>query len=461
MTAATADTDARPLSGELRILVENSEYWLLNMGDLAMLDVTLRRLRTRFPEARIGVLTDTPSLLRAYFPGVEPIVPHRSSAWSSAAPLARVCQVLGPRVVGPLAIGWLTGKVWLPQKARGARRRALRLLRSARTRLSTRELASEFTPDDAMTSSAIPLGRLLPTAKTAAASSSLVVALGGGYLTDADPWQSNRLLNLLEHAANNGVPTAMLGQGIGPIDEPALTARAAEVLPGVEVIALREGRKGPALLERAGVPTSRVAVTGDDAIELAHSQRPEELGSDIGVCLRIAGYSPVDDDARAAVAASVRSVADEFGAGLAPVVIAEYRNQDRRSTLPLVQGYEAARKPLPRFARPQDVAAQVGRCRVMVTGAYHAAVFALSQGIPVVALTSSTYYDDKFLGLAGMFDTGLELVRLDEDDPRERLTAAIRSAWKLAPDIRPALLASAAEQIALSRKAFDRVCDLV
>ena len=253
----------------------------------------------------------------------------------------------------------------------------------------------------------------------------------------------------------------MLGQGLGPIDDPALLSRAAEVLPRVDVIALREARSGPALLEKAGVPRSRVVVTGDDAIELAHSRCPESLGHDLGVCLRVAGYSPVSARARAAVAAGLRSVADELGTDLVPVIISEFRSEDRRSTLPLVEGFERTKRPLRRFARPQDVAAQVGRCRVMVTGAYHAAVFALSQGIPVVALTSSPYYDDKFLGLAGMFGTGVELIRLDGDDLGERLAAAIRSAWVRAPEERATLLASAAEQIAVGRKTFERICGLV
>jgi polysaccharide pyruvyl transferase WcaK-like protein len=253
----------------------------------------------------------------------------------------------------------------------------------------------------------------------------------------------------------------MLGQGLGPLDDPALSARAAEVLPDVQVIALRERRRGPALLQRAGVPPSRVEVTGDDAIELAHSLRPGDLGRNLGICLRNAGYSPVTGRATEALAAGLRSVAGELGAGLVPVVIAEYRKQDRRSTLPLLDGVEGTESPLGRFARPQDVVRQVGTCRVMVTGAYHAGVFALSQGIPVVALTSSTYYDDKFLGLADMFGTGLELVRLDGDDLRDTLEAAIRSAWKAAPDLRPSLLASAEHQVAASRRAFDRICRLV
>ena len=36
----------------------------------------------------------------------------------------------------------------------------------------------------------------------------------------------------------------------------------------------------------------RVLVTGDDAIELAYHVRIDEIGSDIGLCLRVAGYAP-------------------------------------------------------------------------------------------------------------------------------------------------------------------------
>ena len=38
---------------------------------------------------------------------------------------------------------------------------------------------------------------------------------------------------------------------------------------------------------------------------------------------------------------------------------------------------------------PIRIVGQVRRCRVVVTGSYHPAVFALSQGIPVVALAQS------------------------------------------------------------------------
>ncbi|WP_216870822.1 polysaccharide pyruvyl transferase family protein [Modestobacter excelsi] len=454
----TSPAVAEPSRDRPRILIDDSEYWLLNMGDLAMLDVTVRRLRERWPRADIGVLTEAPALLRAYLPGVRPIVPWGTSAWSSASPLARLAETLGPRVVGPYSIGRLLV---------GARVRevvgswARRLGHAAPTVLRRGRTEPARGTDEGVAVGAGPAGRLPPNTAAAAAASSLVVALGGGYLTDVDPTQTTRVLDLLELASRRGIPTAMLGQGLGPLEDPALLSRAAAVLPHVDVIALRERRSGPALLERVGVASSRVVVTGDDAIELAHSRRPADLGHDLGICLRIAGYSPVSERARASVAAGLHSTARELGTQLAPVIISEFRSEDRRSTLPLVEGSQRARRPLGRFARPQDVAAQVGRCRVLVTGAYHAGVFALSQGVPVVALTSSAYYDDKFLGLAEMFGAGLELVRLDGDDLGARLPDAIRSVWAQAPGLRMALLASAAEQIALGRSSFERVCGLV
>jgi hypothetical protein len=235
-----------------------------------------------------------------------------------------------------------------------------------------------------------------------------------------------------------------------------LQSRLAAVLPDVGFIGLREGRRGPDILRRAGVPPTRFAVTGDDAIELAYSVRTDIIGSDIGICLRTAQYSPVSHTATAALARTLQTSAKGLRAGLVPVLISDYRSEDRRSTLPLIHGYRAARPPLGRFARPQDVAQQVGTCRVLVTGAYHAAVFALAQGIPVIALSTSRYYDDKFLGLADMFGAGLELVHTETDDLQQRLSKAVREAWERAPEVRPALRTAAENQVASSCHGFEQ-----
>ncbi len=107
-----------------RILIEHSDHWLINMGDLAMMDVTLSRVRKLWPTARIGVITEAPHLLRAYFPDAEPIDPAGRRPWGTPGLLDRVAERAGPTRVGPVAIGWVTFRAWFPQKVRGAAYRA-------------------------------------------------------------------------------------------------------------------------------------------------------------------------------------------------------------------------------------------------------------------------------------------------------------------------------------------------
>jgi polysaccharide pyruvyl transferase WcaK-like protein len=427
----------------LRILIENSEYWLRNNGDLAMFEVTIRRLRERWPNARIGVLTDSPSLVRAYYPEAEAMTVWDTDPWDEPTRLERFAAKVGPTITGPVAISWLQTRGWVPDRARRVRRKLLRF-------------AGAHTSDD---------GARPPRPHTgsarAAREASLVLALGGGYLTDSDKGQANRVMNLFEHAFSRDVPVAMVGQGLGPMEDPILLERLANVLPKVEVISLREKRRGPGLLEKIGFPSDRVLVTGDDAIELSYEVRTDVVGTDLGICLRVAEYSPVSKGAQETVGKVVRTLAAEFDAGLVPLIIAEYRRQDRRSTLPLVSGAPKVTRPLGKFVAPQDIAKRVSQCRVLVTGAYHLAVFALSQGIPVIALTSSQYYDEKFLGLGEMFGLGLQVVRLDEEGLSDRLTDAIRNAWASATEVREPLRARALEQIEASKAGFARIFELV
>lgn len=413
----------------MRVVVQNGEYWLSNKGDLAMLDVSVRRLRQRWPAGRIGVLTSAPLLLRAFEPTAEPITATGSGTWPREGLAARLAPRLGPAVVGPPSIAWLSTH---------DRARALRERLAARTGLRRSSGGDRWTP-------------------TAVRDATLVLAIGGGYFTDVDPEQAHRTLDLLEHAADRGIPTAMVGQGLGPLDDPQLLDRARTVLPRVDLIALREGRTGPALLASMGVAPERILVTGDDAVELGHDARRDEPGTDLGVCLRVAGYSPVARAARAAVARAVTALASETGSALRPLIISEFRSEDRRSTLPLVRGFPRVAPVQGRYVTPRELAGRVSQCRVLVTGAYHLAVFALSQGIPVVGLSSTRYYDDKLGGLRDMFGGGLEPLRLDDPELEHRLGHAVRTAWGRAAELRAPLRVRAGEQITASRQAFERV----
>lgn len=423
---------------EPRVLLENGEYWLNNKGDLAILDISVRRIAERLPQARVGVLTSAPALLRAYEPDVDAICFQRAGRWPRSRRAGTPLRLAGPELSGPVMNGW-DAVTSLP--ARLARR-----------------VWGQPAPRNPARGPA--LARDGGTVPDAVATASVVVAIGGGYLTDIDRFQTSRTLALLELATDRGIPTAMTGQGIGPLRDPDLLEHAARVLPRVDLIALREGVRGPGLLRSLGVSDDRVVVTGDDAVELGWSTRRDALGHDIGVCLRVAEYSPVAAARQAAVGRVVREVGAETRAGLVPLVVSEHESEDRRATLPLLEGYPDAAPPLGRFASARSLSTRVGRCRVVVTGAYHVAVFALSQGIPVVGLSTSRYYDDKFDGLAAMFGTGVELVRLDDDGLEDRLRDAVRRQWAGAPQSRAALLDRAVAQIDASHAVFDRIRDL-
>jgi polysaccharide pyruvyl transferase WcaK-like protein len=443
-----------PATDPVRILIESSEYWLRNNGDLAMLEVTIARLRRRWPDARIGVLTDVPLLVRAYYRTVQGIAVSATDPWAEPSVVDDFIASLGPRLVGPATLGRLRFRVWLPRKIQGARRRLGRLVR--------RHVPPDGCAEASVSGSAeAALRPVHPGSAAAVEKASLLLALGGGYVTDADYAQAHRVFNLVEYACDRGVPVAMIGQGLGPLDDPVLQRRASEVLPRVDFFSLREGLRGPGILQRAGVSDSRVLVTGDDAIELAYTDCDDPVGTDIGVCLRVAPYAPVSQVARDTVRRVVQAVAAEHDSTLVPLIIAEYRSQDRRSTLPIVRGAGSVAPTLPRYTEPGRIIEQVSRCRVLITGAYHLAVFALSRGIPVVALSSTRYYDDKFRGLEEMFGGGLTLLHLDDPALGGKLGDAMRKAWQQSGDIREPLRKKAREQIRLGHDAFEHVYALV
>ncbi len=429
---------ARLDEGELRVLVENGEYWLRNRGDIAMMVMTVERLRARWPRARIGVLTHQPAILRALLPTVEPIS-GPDWDWPADDLRGRVTRTAATKLVAPLALRWRAATDGPKDRVRAA-------LADRRERADTEQRDTAVFPV-----------RIPPAAERA----SLVLALGGGYLTDVDRYQAHRTLDLLDYAAAQGIPTAMLGQGIGPLHDSGLLDHARKVLPSVDLVAVRESRRGPGLLTGLGVHPERVMVTGDDAVEFGYRLRDARIGANLGLCLRVADYARVSDAARATLGTVVRRMASELDAGIVPLIISEYASEDRRCTLPLLDGSVRALPAVGRGGTARDVARQVADCRLLVTSAYHLAVFALSQGIPAIGITVSEYYDDKFHGLAQMFGAGLRVVHLDSAALESELSAAVAAVWNEAPAVRDALQQKALEQIEASRAALARACGLV
>jgi polysaccharide pyruvyl transferase WcaK-like protein len=287
----------------------------------------------------------------------------------------------------------------------------------------------------------------------------LLVVTGGGLLTDAFERGAEAVLDELELALSFGVPVAMVGQGLGPLESPRLKRRAREVLPRLGLIASREGQVGPALLRSLGVDPSCVVVTGDDAVELSYglrAQRPAAKG--LGVSLRVAGYSDLDDGDLERVGSVLRAVAARLGTGLVPLPTSSHPGELDIASIQRALSTETETS-FP--ASPAEAAAAVGRCRVVVTGSYHVAVFALAQGIPAVCLAKSDYYDWKHRGLAHLFGRGCDVVHLRSGALEDELAARVEAAWSSAEEVREPLLAAARRQIEAGREAYDRLPGLL
>ncbi len=246
-----------------------------------------------------------------------------------------------------------------------------------------------------------------------------------------------------------------MGHGCGPARLPELESAAKRTLPRVDVIAVREGRFTPRWLKRWGVASNRITVTGDDTVELAHGQRPDWLGQRLGVSL-----PPIfSGNAAAELRAALLPLAAELKSEFLPCPISFGPEQAERA------GMAELFAPMPSpnavaggraWQGTEEIIAQFGQCRVVVSGSHQGAVFALAQGISAVCLANTRRGAEEFLGLAGEFGAGCQPLALEEPDFPVRLRACVRGAWERAEELRPALLRAAARQIEQADAAYTR-----
>jgi polysaccharide pyruvyl transferase WcaK-like protein len=406
-----------------------------NLGDVAMLQVAVARLLRLWPAAQIEVLTDSASNLARYCPGARPLPRLGCNCWvGSRILLGRYHQFLP---------SWISVQLSAFKRAIGHRwPSVLEFLIKLRLRL--------FDANGQRDNFKVFMEALR--------SADLLVVCGSGGFADSCREWNLATLGIIESALRRRISVAMFGQGMGPLNDPTVFSRGKEVLPAVDLISLRGSRGGMELLESMGVSSTKVLTTGDEAIELAYAARVEEPGDAVGINLRVASYAGTRPEVIQDIASVLQEFARRQKVPLLPVPIAfhEYAN-DHQTIQRLLAGFDDQSDGGLSLDSPLLVIKQVARCRILVTGAYHAAVFALAQGIPVVCLASSAYYLAKFQGLEDLFGIGCATVTLDEPDWPSRLAVAMEITWDSAETVRSPLLHSALHQIAVSRGAYQRV----
>jgi polysaccharide pyruvyl transferase WcaK-like protein len=421
----------------IRILVEPFGDHSLNLGDVAMRQVAAKRLRELWPDAEISLLTknahDLPASLAAE---VTPFDVGAQRAWGHEALPAGALSRLPDGVATRLRAAERELRVRWP-------RGAMRVV-AAKRRLLGQQVgnASEFVD--------------------AALSADLVLVSGAGAINDHFGPRLGSAFDLLALAAAHQIPTVMMGQGIGPLHDGRTEELARRVLPRVDLIGLRERRSGLPILTRLGVPPERIVTTGDDAVELAYELRPPELGTALGLNVRRAGYVQLDDGDLGDVAAAIKAFLSVYEAELVSVPTSRHPTEgDFELVEAVAKTAGASLREQHQLLTPEDAVRQIGRCRVLVTGSYHAAVFALAQGVSAVCLAPNEYYEQKFLGLADLFGDACGVVRRDSDGRMSDLSSPLARAWETADEKRESLLAAAQEQVRSGRDAYTRIRHLV
>jgi polysaccharide pyruvyl transferase WcaK-like protein len=406
-----------------------------NMGDVAMLQMAVTRLMSLWPTGQIEVLTESASNLARYCPSARPLPRAGCACWvGDRILLGRFHQFLP---------NWIS--VGLSNMKSAIRLRwptLLEFLIYLRLTVWDRnDRRKDFT--DFM--------------EALKKSDLLTVCGSGGFADSCREWNLS-ILGTMEAAIRRGVPVVMLGQGMGPLNDTFVLSRARAILPKISLITLRGSRGGLPLLESLGVSPARVLTTGDEAIELAYSARINDAGCGVGINLRVASYAHVKADLIEEIGPVLQRFARRHQTSLLPIPIAfhEFAN-DHQTLRRLLMGFDDESDGGLSLDTPLMLMKQVARCRILITGAYHAAVFALAQGIPVVCLANSPYYLAKFQGLEDLFGVGCATVLLGEHDFPSKLAAAIESTWDSAEAVRFPLLQSALRQVEESRRAYQQI----
>jgi len=410
-----------------KILIDNSGYQLKNIGDTAMLLVATNRLQQLFPYAEIRVFTAAPKNLKKILPNAIPISLIGRNQWLSSW---NVCSRLS-RLLPTFIYSWLQcqenylklkypfiSRYWMSYK-----------------RYKKRDIS--------------PMVNFLQEISKA----DIVVATGGGYITDSFEFHATSLLQTLALAQSFNKPTALFGQGLGPSSSKQISYWTNLVFPNLKVLSVREGVHSKPFALLTNINRNKVVVTGDDAIQLAFPKKTNLLGRNIGVNLRVAKYSGIEKETVNIIKRVLNDAAKILDSNLCSIPISMHDGDSDLIPLQLLLG-DRLMGEATNLDTPEKIIEQAGRCRIVITGSYHAGVFALSQGVSVIGVVASHYYRYKFEGLASQFKGGCQIINQNQPDFENSLISLIYTSWANAGILKPKILKQALEQVMLSENVY-------
>lgn len=277
-----------------------------------------------------------------------------------------------------------------------------------------------------------------------------VLASGGSYFSDLFREQTADVLNGLDAALDQGLSTAVLGATFEPLASGPLRNLAQSVLPNVGAIWTRDQESLPVLLD-LGVAHDRITIIADPALRLCEDVEARGVADSIGVNLRNSRfYNPLPFELREAVRLGVRAFTRGTPTQVRSLPVSLFGPSDD----------EAVRDSLPEavLERPTSVNAllhEISRCRVVLSGSHHSAVFALGLGIPVLMVAASRHYLRKLRSLTGHFGTLASVVDLTRGNAFSEIEVGLRQLWETGDDQRHRLRVTASQHVARGQTFVD------
>jgi polysaccharide pyruvyl transferase WcaK-like protein len=249
---------------------------------------------------------------------------------------------------------------------------------------------------------------------------------GGGDLNDVFPEALWRCCALIAAFTAQGKPAYLSGQQIGPIHRRESDLMLQSALRSATYVGVREPTDSIGFCERAGIVGARYAMTGDDSFGIAPASPAEvarlltrhgvRAGEFIAVNVRIGGYVPVESAALRRIGELLCALQTATGMPLlaVPISIAE-SDSDIESARLLARHLDGS--PLQVLEGEQFSAALLkgvlGAAYGAVGMSYHFGTFALSGGVPAIALYTGDYYAQKARGVSRFWGDDRLAVSID------------------------------------------------
>lgn len=239
---------------------------------------------------------------------------------------------------------------------------------------------------------------------------------GGGDLNDIftnELWQRCCLIYTF---AAQGKPIVLTGQQLGPFSHKTTRKALQRALKKVDFVGLREPTESLRICQQARLNSDRFAVMGDDSfgLPIADSEDVQAClarwqltpGKFIAVNIRIGDYASSGQEYLEAVAARVTELAQAYTMPVVVVPIAldagdsDVKTGHRLAALINQDWFRVLEEPDLTASLVKGI---LGQAYAGLGVSYHFCTFALTQGVPAIALFDGDYYTQKAQGISSFW----------------------------------------------------------